>query len=38
MLLIGHWLALYQIEANGVRILRVIYAARDMGEIDLSNK
>jgi toxin ParE1/3/4 len=36
MLLIGHWLALYRIEMGGVRILRVIHAARDLGEIDLS--
>jgi toxin ParE1/3/4 len=33
---IARWLALYEIAKDGVRIMRVVDAARDLGELDLS--
>lgn len=36
MLVISRWLVLYQVETADVRIVRVIHAAQDLGEIDLS--
>ncbi|CCD86467.1 putative plasmid stabilization system [Bradyrhizobium sp. ORS 285] len=38
MLVIGRWLALYRVEAGGVRIMRVTDAAQDLGEIDFSDE
>ncbi|MBR0696837.1 type II toxin-antitoxin system RelE/ParE family toxin [Bradyrhizobium lablabi] len=38
MLVIARWLALYEITANGVRVMRVVDAARDLGEVDLSSE
>jgi toxin ParE1/3/4 len=35
-LVIARWLALYEIAKDGVRIMRVVDAARDLGELDLS--
>jgi len=35
MLGIVRWLALYEITADGVRIIRVVDAARNLGELDL---
>lgn len=37
-LVIARWLALYQITKNGVRMIRVVDAARDLGELDLSGE
>ena len=36
MLVIVRWLALYETTNGGVRIMRVVDAARDLGELDLS--
>jgi toxin ParE1/3/4 len=36
MLVIARWLALYEITIDGVRVVRVIDAARNLGELDLS--
>jgi toxin ParE1/3/4 len=36
MLVIARWLALYEITKGGVRIMRVVDAARNLGELDLS--
>ena len=36
MLVIARWLALYEITNDGVRIMRVVDAARELGELDLS--
>ena len=36
MLVIVRWLALYEITNDGVRIVRVVDAARNLGELDLS--
>ncbi|GLH78043.1 hypothetical protein SSBR45G_29510 [Bradyrhizobium sp. SSBR45G] len=38
MLVIRRWLVLYRIEGSGVRIMRVIDAAQDLGEIDFSSE
>jgi len=38
MLVISRWLALYEIIPGGVRIMRVIDAARSLGELDLSGE
>jgi toxin ParE1/3/4 len=38
MLVIVRWLALYEITADGVRIMRVVDAARNLGELDLSGE
>jgi toxin ParE1/3/4 len=38
MLVIARWLALYQIETDCVRIVRVMDPMRDLGEIDLSGE
>ena len=35
MLVIVRWLALYEITRSGVRIMRVVDAARNLGELDL---
>lgn len=32
------WLALYEITKDGVRIMRVVDAARNLGELDLSGE
>lgn len=34
-LVIARWLVLYEITKGGVRIMRVVDAARDLGELDL---
>jgi toxin ParE1/3/4 len=38
MLVIARWLALYEITKSGVRIMRVVDAARNLGELDLSGE
>jgi toxin ParE1/3/4 len=38
MLVIARWLALYEITKGGVRIMPVVDAARDLGELDLSGE
>jgi hypothetical protein len=38
MLVIVRWLALYEITKGGVRIMRVVDAARDLAELDLSGE
>ena len=38
MLVIVRWLALYEITKVGVRIIRVVDAARDLGELDLPDE
>ena len=38
MLVIARWLALYDITSDGVRIIRVVDAARNLGELDLSGE
>jgi toxin ParE1/3/4 len=38
MLVIMRWLALYQITTGGVRIMRLVDAARNLGELDLSGE
>ena len=38
MLVIARWLALYEITKAGVRIIRVVDAARNLGELDLSSE
>ena len=38
LLVIARWLALYEITKGGVRIMRVVDAARDLGELDLSSE
>ena len=38
MLVIVRWLALYEITKGGVRIMRVVDAARNLGELDLSGE
>lgn len=38
MLVISRWLALYEITKDGVRIMRVVDAARNLGELDLSGE
>jgi len=38
MLVIARWLALYEITKGCVRIMRVVDAARDLGELDLSGE
>jgi toxin ParE1/3/4 len=38
MLVIVRWLALYEITKDGVRIMRVVDAARNLGELDLSGE
>lgn len=38
MLVIARWLVLYRVETGGARIVRVVDAARDLGEIDLSGE
>lgn len=38
MLVISRWLLLYEITPSGVRVMRVIDAARDLGELDLSGE
>jgi toxin ParE1/3/4 len=37
-LVIVRWLALYEITKSGVRIVRVVDAARNLGELDLSGE
>ena len=37
-LVIARWLALYEVTMGGVRIMRVVDAARDLGELDLSGE
>ena len=36
MLVIVRWLALYEITNGGVRVMRIVDAARNLGELDLS--
>ena len=38
MLVIARWLALYEITKGGVRIIRIVDAARNLGELDLSSE
>ncbi len=38
MLVIVRWLALYEITTGGVRIMRIVDAARNLGELDLSGE
>ncbi|UPK03162.1 type II toxin-antitoxin system RelE/ParE family toxin [Bradyrhizobium sp. 170] len=38
MLVIARWLALYEITKGGLRIMRVVDAARNLGELDLSGE
>ena len=38
MLVIARWLALYETTAGGVRIMRVVDAARNLGELDVSGE
>ena len=38
MLVIVRWLALYEITKRGVYIVRVVDAARNLGELDLSGE
>jgi hypothetical protein len=38
MLVIARWLVLYQVEAADVRIARIVDAARNLGELDLSGR
>jgi toxin ParE1/3/4 len=38
MLVISRWLALYEITRDGVRIMRVVDAVRNLGELDLSGE
>ena len=38
MLVIARWLVLYEITKGGLRIMRVVDAARDLGELDLSGE
>lgn len=38
MLVIARWLALYEITEQGVKIVRVVDAARNLGELDLSSE
>jgi hypothetical protein len=38
MLVISRWLALCEITRDGVRIMRVVDAVRDLGELDLSGE
>ena len=38
MLVIARWLVLYELAKGGVRIMRVVDAARDLGELDLSGE
>ena len=38
MMVIVRWLALYEITTSGVRIMRVVDAARNLGELDLSGE
>jgi toxin ParE1/3/4 len=38
MLVIARWLALYEITKGGVRIMRIVDAARNLGELDLSGE
>jgi toxin ParE1/3/4 len=38
MLVIARWLALYEITSDGVRVVRVVDAARNLGELDLSGE
>ena len=36
MMVIARWLALYEITKSGVCVMRVVDAARNLGELDLS--
>ena len=38
MLVIVRWLALYEITKDGVCVMRVVDAARNLGELDLSGE
>jgi toxin ParE1/3/4 len=38
MLVIARWLALYETTKGGVRIMRIVDAARNLGELDLSGE
>jgi toxin ParE1/3/4 len=38
MLVVARWLALYEITKQGVRVVRVVDAARNLGELDLSGE
>ncbi|WP_426436803.1 type II toxin-antitoxin system RelE/ParE family toxin [Bradyrhizobium genosp. P] len=38
MLVIARWLALYEMTTDGVRIMRIVDAARNLGELDLSGE
>ena len=38
MLVIARWLTLYEITKRGVRIMRIVDAARNLGELDLSGE
>jgi toxin ParE1/3/4 len=38
MLVMVRWLALYEITTGGVRIMRIVDAARNLGELDLSGE
>jgi toxin ParE1/3/4 len=38
MLVIVRWLALYEITKGSVRIVRIVDAARNLGELDLSGE
>jgi toxin ParE1/3/4 len=38
MLVIARWLALYEITNDSVRIIRIVDAARNLGELDLSGE
>ncbi|WP_334361333.1 MULTISPECIES: type II toxin-antitoxin system RelE/ParE family toxin [unclassified Bradyrhizobium] len=38
MMVMARWLALYEITKGGVRIMRIVDAARNLGELDLSGE
>ncbi|WP_407159829.1 type II toxin-antitoxin system RelE/ParE family toxin [Bradyrhizobium sp. STM 3557] len=38
ILVIARWLVLYQTETAGVRIIRIVDASRNLGEIDISDE
>ncbi len=38
MLVIARWVALYRVVTGGVLVVRIVDAARDLGELDLSEE
>jgi toxin ParE1/3/4 len=38
VLVISRWLVLYRVMPDGVRVNRVVDAARDLGEVDLGDE